>query len=79
MSKMANLIGGALVNQVKAGDSFFDLQKAALLQQAAQAGMDPAQAQAFLDAVGMAELKLPTLLRLANTPNYVNQLRFQPY
>ena len=27
MSKMANLIGGALVNQVKVGDSYFDVQK----------------------------------------------------
>ena len=37
--------------------------------------MDPMQAQAFLDNVGMAENNVQTLLRCANTPNYVNQLR----
>ena len=66
MTQVLNIVGGGMAGSEAAW-------------QAAQAGMDPAQAQAFLDAVGMAELKLPTLLRLANTPNYVNQLRFQPY
>ena len=40
--------------------------------------MDPAQALAFLDAVGVSEQELSNFLRVANWPNYVNQLRFQP-
>ena len=47
-----------------------------LLQQASQSGMDPAQAQAFLDTVGLAEINVQSLFRLANAPNYVNQLRY---
>ena len=75
MSKMAHLIGGALVNQVKAADSFFSVQKAGFIQQAAQQGMDPNQAQAFLDNIGLAEINLQSLFNLANMPGYVNSLR----
>lgn len=37
-----NQIGGALINQVKAVDAFFDVQKAQIVTQVAQQGMDPA-------------------------------------
>lgn len=39
--------------------------------------MDPAQAQAFLDNVGLAEYNLNTLTSLANVPNYRNYLRYK--
>jgi len=74
---MLNQIGGALVNQVKKVDSYFDVTKAQMVQQASMQGMDAGQAQAFLDNVGIAENNIQTLFALANAPNYVNQLRGQ--
>ena len=43
-----------------------------MIQGAQMQGMDPMQAQAFLDNVGIAENNPQSLIRLANTPNYVN-------
>lgn len=40
--------------------------------------MDPEQARAFLDAVGLAELNLESLLHRARYPTYVNDLRYNP-
>ena len=46
-----------------------------MIQTAQMSGMDPAQTEAFLNNVGIAEYNPNTLLKLANTPNYVNTLR----
>ena len=74
---MANLIGGALVNQVKASDdSYFDVQKAQLVQRVVQQGMDPSQIQAFLDQIGAGENDLDMIIRASQIPNYSNRLRF---
>ena len=42
--QMLNQIGGALVNQVKKVDSFFDVAKSQMVTNASMQGMDPAQA-----------------------------------
>ena len=43
-----------------------------MINNASMQGMDPAQAQAFLDNVGIAENNLQSLMSLANAPDYVN-------
>ena len=37
--------------------------------------MDPAQAEAFLDNIGIAEQNLQSVLKNANKSGYVNQLK----